>query len=68
MEQEERDDQGPREARAATGRGTTAADGTASGRAAQRFAPPAWRELRGLSAEERRIVYEYFRRLNGSPP
>jgi hypothetical protein len=25
---------------------------------------PKWEELRGLSAEERRLVIEYFRRLN----
>jgi hypothetical protein len=39
-----------------------------SGREALRFQAPDWNDLRGLSAEERRLVYEYFRRLNGSPP
>jgi hypothetical protein len=68
MEQEERDDQGPREARAGDGRGTTRATGTASGRDGVRFAPPSWNDLRGLNADERRLVYEYFRRLNGTPP
>lgn len=68
MEQEERDDQGPRESRAGDGRGTTRASGVMSGRDGVRFAPPTWSELRSLSADERRLVYEYFRRLNGSPP
>ncbi len=68
MEQEERDDQGPRESRAGDGRGTTRATGVTSGKDGVRFAPPTWSELRSLSADERRLVYEYFRRLNGSPP
>jgi hypothetical protein len=68
MEQEERDDQGPRESRAGDGRGTTRATGVTSGKDGVRFAPPTWNELRSLSAEERRLVYEYFRRLNGTPP
>jgi hypothetical protein len=29
-----------------------------------RFRYPSWEELRGLTAEERRLVLEYFRRLN----
>ena len=29
-----------------------------------RFRIPTWEELRGLSPEERRLVLEYFRRLN----
>jgi hypothetical protein len=28
---------------------------------------PTWNELRALSPEERRVVLEYFRRLNGTP-
>jgi hypothetical protein len=68
MEQEQRDDQGPRESRGADGRGATRATGAMSGREALRFQAPDWNDLRGLSAEERRLVYEYFRRLNGSPP
>jgi hypothetical protein len=68
MEQEERDDQGPREARAGDGRGSTRATGITSGRDGVKFAPPTWNELRSLSADERRLVYEYFRRLNGTSP
>ena len=66
LEQEERDDQGARESRAGDGRGTTRATGPASGEAGVRFAPPTWNDLRGLSADERRLVYEYFRRLNAA--
>ncbi len=68
LEQDERDDQGPREAKAANGltaRGTV--EGPQSGKAGTKYAPPTWNELRGLGPEERRLVIEYFRRLNGSP-
>jgi hypothetical protein len=68
MEQEERDDQGARESRASDGRGSTRATGPASGAAGVRFAPPTWNDLRGLTADERRLVYEYFRRLNNPTP
>lgn len=43
-------------------------NGPASGRAAQRYRVPEWNELRGLGADERRLVIEYFRRLNGEKP
>ena len=69
LEQDERDDQGPREAKsgsASLARG--AVDGPQSGKAANKFAPPTWNDLRGLGPEERRLVVEYFRKLNGSPP
>ena len=65
LEQEQRDETQRRESRAA--RGTerfTPATGSARGRDAERFTVPTWEELRGLSAEERRLVIEYFRRLN----
>jgi len=68
LEKEERDDQGPREARAGDGRGTTRATGATSGKDGVRFLPPTWDDLRGLSPDERRLVYEYFRRLNSTPP
>ncbi len=69
LEQDERDDQGPREAKAANGNGASGRiDGSASGKAANKFAPPTWNELRGLGPDERRIVIEYFRKLNGTPP
>ena len=68
MEQNERDDQGPREAKAADGTMSHApADGAQSGKAANKFAAPTWNDLRGLGVEERRLVLEYFRRLNAKP-
>ncbi len=69
LEQEERDDQGPREAKAGNGNGSAGrVDGPQSGKAGSKYAPPTWNELRGLGPDERRIVIEYFRRLNGSTP
>lgn len=68
LEKDERDDQGPREARAGNGSGAGARDGLQSGRAANKFTPPSWNELRGLDPDERRLVIEYFRRLNGAAP
>jgi hypothetical protein len=66
LEQEERDDQGPREAKSGTGGGAGgSANGPQSGKNASKFAPPTWNELRGLGADERRLVIEYFKRLNG---
>lgn len=69
MEQDDRDDQGPRESRA----GGNAPDrrtvgGSGAGADAVRFAPPTWSDLRGLAPEERRLVVDYFRRLNGGVP
>jgi hypothetical protein len=43
-------------------------NGTAAGRAALKFRVPEWNELRALSPEERRLVIDYFRRLNGEKP
>ena len=69
LEQDERDDQGPREAKAASGNGAAGrVDGPQSGKAGSRYAPPTWNDLRGLGPDERRLVIEYFRRLNGSTP
>lgn len=68
LERDERDDTGKREAKNGSGvAGVTPAEGTTSGKAATRFPMPTWSELRALSAEERRLVLEYFRRLNGTP-
>jgi hypothetical protein len=65
LEQDERDESGKREARSGQGINSNApATGTSSGAAAVKFKEPTWDELRGLSAEERRLVIEYFRRLN----
>lgn len=66
LEQDERDDQGPREAKSGGASGRNNIDGPQSGRAGNKYAPPTWNELRGLGPEERRLVIEYFRRLNGA--
>ncbi len=65
LEQEQKDESQRRESRAARGIGSfTPPGGPARGKEADRFAVPTWEELRGLSADERRLVIEYFRRLN----
>ena len=64
LEGEERDE-GKREATSATGVELFTPGATdASGAAARRWHEPTWEELRGLSAEERRAVIDYFRRMN----
>ena len=65
LEQEQRDESQRRESRAARGTARfTPPGGPARDKNAERYAVPTWEELRGLSAEERRLVIEYFRRLN----
>jgi hypothetical protein len=69
MEEEEREDTGKREARSWTGTDVFTPEGSsASGRAGTRFQPPTWNDLRGLTPDERRIVLEYFKRINGQRP
>ncbi|MFL5579823.1 MAG: hypothetical protein ACJ8AO_05570 [Gemmatimonadaceae bacterium] len=69
LEQDERDDDGKRESRAGRNDDPFApANADAAGKDAARFRPPTWEELRGLSAEERRLVLEYFRRINERQP
>jgi hypothetical protein len=69
MEEEEREDTGKREAKSWTGSDVFTPQGTsASGKAANRFQAPTWNELRGLTPDERRIVLEYFKRINGQRP
>jgi hypothetical protein len=64
LEKEEREESGKREAKSATGSDTFTPGGTAEAKAAVRFRPPTWEELRGLSADERRAILDYFTRLN----
>ena len=69
MEQNERDDTGQREAQAAAqGEAFSPSSGNTAGRAVDRFTAPQWNDLRGLSADERRAVLEYFRRINAERP
>lgn len=65
LEQEQRDESQRREARAGReDQRFVPPAGSVRGRDASRYAVPSWEELRGLSADERRLVIEYFRRLN----
>jgi hypothetical protein len=68
LEKDEREDTGKRESQTAQ-RDTSITTGTeSSGRAAVRYREPTWNELRGLSADERRAVLEYFKRINADRP
>jgi hypothetical protein len=65
LEQDERDSTGKRQAQSAVDRpgfapGTTPVEG----KSASKFREPTWNELRGLSAEERQLVIDYFKRIN----
>ena len=65
LEKEERDDRGDRESRSATGaEGTFTPPADVRSRPTARYREPTWSELRGLTAEERRAVLEYFKRIN----
>lgn len=69
LEQDQRDESDRREAK--SGQGITSdgpATGAARGAAAQKFREPTYDELRGLTPEERRLVLDYFRRMNGKKP
>jgi hypothetical protein len=69
LEEEEREDTGKREAKSWTGSDVFTPQGTsASGRSATRFQAPTWNDLRGLTPDERRLVLEYFRKINGQRP
>ena len=67
LEKEEREDTGKREARSATGASTFTPGAKVDAKAAMRFRPPTWDELRGLSPDERRAILDYFARLNNAP-
>jgi hypothetical protein len=68
LEKDEREDTGKRESQTAQ-RDTSITTGTeSSGRATVRYREPTWNELRGLSADERRAVLEYFKRINADRP
>jgi hypothetical protein len=66
LEKEEREDTGKREAKSATGDATFTPGGKVDARAAMRFRPPTWDELRALSPDERRAILDYFTRLNSA--
>lgn len=66
LEQDQRDESARREARAARTTERLRPSGDGKGEPGERYAVPSWDELRGLSAEDRRLVIEYFRRLNAA--
>ena len=69
LEQPEREDNGKREAKAATGNELfLPPNANANGKAASKFAMPNWNDLRGLTPEERRLVLDYFKRINAEKP
>ncbi|HEV7994173.1 MAG TPA: DUF4175 family protein [Gemmatimonadaceae bacterium] len=67
LEKDEREDSGKREATSAKGNETFTPTGTVDPKAAVKFRPPTWQELRGLSADERRAILDYFTRINNAP-
>jgi len=67
LQQEERDEQGPRESKPGDKVSPFAPpDATMRGRDALTYRAPTWDELKALAPDERRAVLEYFRRLNGA--
>ena len=68
LEKEDREESDRREAKAAVDPKQFTPDAPpVEAKEATRFREPTWDELRGLSADERRIILEYFRKLNGKP-
>jgi hypothetical protein len=66
LEKEEREDSGKREATSATGTETFTPAGKVDPKAAVKFRPPSWQELRALSPDERRAILDYFTRINSA--
>jgi hypothetical protein len=67
LEKEERDDSGKREATSAKGDEVFTPTDKVDAKAAIKFQPPTWQELRGLSPDERRAILDYFTRINSAP-
>ncbi|HET7188420.1 MAG TPA: hypothetical protein VFI52_09705 [Gemmatimonadaceae bacterium] len=67
LEKEEREDNGKREAKSATGAETFTPGAKVDSKSALRYRPPTWEELRALSPDERRAILDYFTRLNSAP-
>jgi hypothetical protein len=66
LENDQKEESGKRESRPGDQSNPFLPPGsTASGKEALKYRVPEWNELRGMSADERRLVIEYFRRLNG---
>ena len=69
LQKDEREDTNKREATSAHGGNELMPENTnSSGRAATRFREPSWDDLRGLSSDDRRVILEYFKRINAQNP
>jgi hypothetical protein len=69
LEKDEREDSNKREAKAARGDELfTPANTDATGKNGAKFQEPNWNELRGLTADERRAILDYFKRINEQKP
>jgi hypothetical protein len=69
LEKDEREDTQKREAKSAKQGNDLRPDNTnATGKAALKFREPTWEELRGLTADQRRAILEYFKRINAGNP
>ncbi|HEX6808997.1 MAG TPA: hypothetical protein VF118_13510 [Gemmatimonadaceae bacterium] len=68
LEQDQREDQGKRQAETARIDTAITTGTVSSGRAVEKFREPTWNELRGLTPDERRAVLEYFKRINADQP
>jgi hypothetical protein len=69
LEKDEREDSNKREAKSAKGDEVfTPANTDATGKSASKFREPNWNELRGLTADERRAILDYFKRINEQKP
>jgi len=69
LQKDERDDDTKREATSAKPGNEFKVDNTnATGKSATKFREPTWDELRNLTADERRAILEYFKRINAQPP
>jgi uncharacterized protein DUF4175 len=68
LENDERDSTGKRQAQTAVDRpGFVPGSAPVDGKSASKFREPTWNELRGLTAEERQLVIDYFKRINAQP-
>jgi hypothetical protein len=69
LEKDEREDSNKREAKSAKGDELfTPTNTDATGKNASKFREPNWNELRGLTADERRAILDYFKRINEQKP
>jgi hypothetical protein len=69
LEKDDREDSNKREAKSAKGdEQFTPTNADATGKNASKFREPNWNELRGLTADERRAILDYFKRINEQKP